>query len=419
MNYLDLRQKYPKFVYKSFAAHKSAEALEINFEFQVSELIFKPSVRIMIPQAQIELDEGVINNFAFHLGLMEVPSYWKATCSPIIEIECASVDEYQINWWHEIIIKGMGQYFFENQIDFTQDSFLQIKSLGNSSFQNPQKVSGEKVLIPIGGGKDSAVTLQLINGTHQSGVFCLNPNAASKRLIDGAGVKEQIFAQRQIEPSLLELNNQGYLNGHTPFSAYLAFLGTFCAVLREYKYLALSNERSSNEGNTSYLGHEVNHQYSKTFEFENKFREYNNKYLSDVDYFSFLRPLHEIQIAKIFCSLPQYFSAIRSCNEGQKSDSWCGKCAKCLSTYILLSPFLTHLQLGEIFHGDLLADPGLKLLLEDLTNETHVKPFECVGTREELRAALNGSVEKLIPDWDEKNNLPAKFEELLRSNINA
>jgi len=81
------------------------------------------------------------------------------------------------------------------------------------------------------------------------------------------------------------LNAAGYLNGHVPISAYYAFYACFVAVLLGYKFVSISQERSSNEGTVDFHGLSVNHQYSKTFEFEEKFRKYFTSVLaSDLEY---------------------------------------------------------------------------------------------------------------------------------------
>ena len=136
-------------------------------------------------------------------------------------------------------------------------------------------------------------------------------------------------------------------------------------------------------------GSDVNHQYSKSIEFEADFREYVAQYLTeDVSYYSFLRPLSELQIACLFAEQPAYFPVFRSCNAGSKQDIWCGECPKCLFAFIILSPFLTPEQLTAVFGKNLLEDPQLLPTLQALCGETAVKPFECVGTRDEVCMAL-------------------------------
>jgi UDP-N-acetyl-alpha-D-muramoyl-L-alanyl-L-glutamate epimerase len=244
-----------------------------------------------------------------------------------------------------------------------------------------------------------------------------------------SGAEEPIIIKRVIDPKLLELNNQGYLNGHTPFSAYLAFLSTLAATLYDYKNIVVSNESSSNEGNIEYLGKVVNHQYSKTFEFEQKFRDYAEKYLAPIKYFSFLRPLSELQIAKLFSHLEKYHTLFRSCNVGSSTNSWCGRCAKCLFAYIILRPYLGE-KIDQMFGKNLLDDESLKPLLSQLLREDDsAKPFDCVGLVDETKAALfmidptkyadfkDASV-RMQSHWDGDNNLSEGLEEFLRSKLN-
>ena len=134
----------------------------------------------------------------------------------------------------------------------------------------------------------------------------------------------------------------------------LAFASYFVAYLTGKKYIAISNELSSNESNVR--GEKINHQYSKSFEFEEDFRWYVNNYLEDqVEYFSMLRPLNELQVAKIFSQMKKYHKIFRSCNRGSKENpwNWCCNCPKCLFVFIILSPFLYKKKLVKIFKKDL------------------------------------------------------------------
>ena len=94
-----------------------------------------------------------------------------------------------------------------------------------------------------------------------STALMLNPLPAASALIAKAGCRSPVIVTRTIDPRLLELNKRGFLNGHTPFSALLSFLGVTCAVLLDYRSVIVSNERSSNEANVEFLGTQVNHQY--------------------------------------------------------------------------------------------------------------------------------------------------------------
>ena len=449
MNINSLRKKHPQFVYKEYRYKVSDKDLIVSFVFEISPSIrFTPKVTIK----NIKRKNG-IDNLVFHLGLIEMLSYWKATCSPEIVIEAGSLSKEQVKWWHDLIIKGMGQFFYENKINFKQPDFLKI-SCPQAKTVPLKLVLRKRTLIPVGDGKDSLTTLEIFRKHKKPfNCFCLSPTAITKKIIKKVGSKTPIIVSRKIDKKLLALNQAGYLNGHTPFSAYLAFLSVLCAVIFDYKHIAFSNERSANEGNTEYLGETINHQYSKTFSFEKKFRSYSRKHLvNNIEYFSFLRPLYEIQIANIFAGFPQYFSLFLSCNEARKTDSgrkktinkWCGNCSKCLFVLAILYPFVPKKEIINIFGKNLFTDKKLLPIMRELIEADKVKPLECVGTKKESLLAfylswqkeekaelpflldyfaknilpkqrnLDKQVKIMLNSWDKQNNLPLEFIKLLK-----
>ncbi len=437
-------EKYPKFVYRDFSIKKEDKDLLVFFNFEVPpDISFEP--KITIPNAA-NFDHDQIENLVFNLGLIEMISYWKATCSPLIVIKAGKLTDRQRDWWKSLILKGLGEFFYQNEIDFRKDNFLRIESHGKEFQKNKKELNQKRVLVPIGGGKDSIVTTELIRKSKKDLIaFSLNPNKNIKKVISKSNLPS-IFIEREIDKNLLELNRKGFLNGHTPFSAYLAFLTSLVCTIFDIKYVAFSNEKSANFGNTNYLGKEINHQYSKTFEFEKKFRNYSKKYLNNnFEYFSFLRPLNELQIGKRFSNFEEYFESFISCNDAFKDNSleegqWCGKCPKCLFTYLMLFPFMKKERLQNIFEKDLFQDKELLPLLESMVLEKKVKPFECVGTKKEVKAALslaikkykekgenlppllnnfkdNFSLEKgkrVLSEWNKKNFVPDQFKNLIR-----
>ena len=458
-----LRKKYPKFIYQKYSFKISKKDLEISFNFKIKpNLNFKSKVIIKgIDGSQIEkLEKEVLNNLIFNLGLIEMLSYWKVTCSPKIEIKAGSLNQEQIKWWKDLIINGMGQFFYENKINFKEPDFLKISSkpvkAGSlATFQ--EKLNGE-ILVPIGGGKDSIVTLEILKRAKKDILcFSLNPTDAAKRVIKIAGCKK-IIIQRKIDKRLFKLNQEDFLNGHTPFSAYLAFSSVLTAIIFGQKYIAFSNEKSSNEGNLKYLEKVINHQYSKSFDFEKKFRKYSKKYLAkNIEYFSFLRPLYEIQISKLFTKYHNYFSSFISCNEAFKTNSgrkkplkkWCLRCPKCLFIFASLYPFLDKYRLYEIFEENLFKKISFLPTMLELIGEEGFKPFECIGTKKESQIAfylswrknktkkkpfllkhfekkilkkypnLKKESKKILTSWDSHNSLPKEFEKILKKTVES
>ena len=406
--FIALRQKYLQFSYEKFSWEVLGNDLKLSFNFKVPEnLVFSPSLIIknIDPKRIKKIGKKIIDEFVFNLGLIEAVSYWKATCSPEILIKAGFLNDDQISWWKDLIINGMGQYFYENQIDFRKKDFLKIKLAKKGKLFRPVSLKlKERYLVPVGGGKDSIVTIELLKEAGKEiNCFSLNPSKSSKEVMKIAGCQDPIIVIRKIDPKLFELNRQGFLNGHTPFTAYLSFLSAFCAIIFDYKLIAFSNEQSANEGNVWYFGKEVNHQYSKSFKFEKRFRHYlQNHLVKGVEYFSFLRPLYELQIAKIFAGYPKYFKSFLSCNQaiatksGTKkvSDDWCGKCPKCLFVFVSLYPFLDKKEVIAIFKQDLFYKKDLLQIMKELIGESDFKPFECIGVKKENITAFYLSLKK-------------------------
>lgn len=386
MGFKDLRNKHPEFIYNSFKINYEGADLKVSFDFDISpDINFRPE--IILPNVSLNKD---IDNLVFNLGLIEMLSYWKATCSSKIIIKAGFLNEDQIKFWKKLLIKGLGEFFYTNKIDFTEKKLVEFIVESKNKFSKFDGQLKKRDLILVGGGKDSAVTLENISKDKKEfNCLLLNPTNAAIKIAEISGCKNPIIIKRTIDPKLIELNKQGYLNGHTPFSAYLAFLGTLTGVLYNYKNIVVSNESSSNEGNVLWMKHEINHQYSKSLEFEKDFQSYSRKYLANTNYYSYLREFNELEIARQFARMEKYHKLFVSCNRGSKMGGiWCGQCSKCLFAYLMLFPFLGE-KLKIIFGKDLLDDENLSPIMEELLQlPGKFKPFECVGTKEEIKYAM-------------------------------
>ena len=418
--YIDLRAEFPVFTYESYDIQLIDNEIIIRFSFNLNDRYrFYPETRISVRPGISDLffkrggKLSDLNIFAFNIGMIELVSYWKAACSPKVIIKSHSLDQGQIDFWKKIYFNGLGEFFYLNGIEHPDvESFMEIVSEGSPVVCPDFDLDESSALVPIGGGKDSVVTLELLR---RNGIDCLplilNPRGATLECIKVAGfTQDEIFIiKRTIHPLLLELNEKGFLNGHTPFSAMLGFNTVMAAVLSGRKHIALSNESSANESTVE--GSSINHQYSKSFEFEQDFRNYVRQYISSKpNYFSFLRPVSELQIADLFSRFDGYHDVFRSCNVGSKTDTWCGNCPKCLFTYTILSPFLSQERLTAVFGKDLFSDLGLKHWLRELTGMVNVKPFECVGTVDEVNASLQQTIASM-----DKEHLPALLDYYLGS----
>lgn len=398
--YEKFRALFPFMAYEGYSYSLSDNELNIVFDFNLADrYTFRPE--IMIPVAgRMDRDiisDSLIRNIIFNMGMVELISYWKAACPPRVIIRAGQLSSDQTEWWKKLYLNGMGEFFYENGITPASD-FMDIMAAPPDKGNDPEAFSGSGILVPVGGGKDSVVTLELLSELGHCRPFIVNPREASLGSVRNAGFREEdaILMRRSIDPRLIELNDEGFLNGHTPFSAMLAFSSLLAACLYGLGEIALSNESSANE--PTIPGTNINHQYSKSFEFEEDFRQYVSEYLcTGIKYYSFLRPLNELQISGLFSAFSHHFSSFKSCNVGSKTDSWCGSCPKCLFTYIMLSVFLEKGALLKIFGKDLYEDGDLTYIFDQLTGIADEKPFECVGTIDEVNIAVRRAIEKYGP----------------------
>lgn len=418
-----LRSTYKSFVYKGWKLKREENSINIEFDFSIDGLCeFHPKTSVKTDNLNIlnKYDGEIAEKIIFNLGMVELISYWKCACPEKVEIKCGRLSQEDILWWKKLYFRGLSEFFYINSIDTNEEDFMDIiaappeeKEEGHNHVCGEKYISARLNLIPVGGGKDSCVTAALLKkSAEKNRFFTVNDQQARTDTVKNAGYGEKdiVRTYRTIDKNLLKLNSEGFLNGHTPFSAIVAFLSLYCAYLIGADYIVLSNESSANESNIE--GVEVNHQYSKSYEFECDFEEYVGRNIfGAISYFSLLRPFSELQIAKMFASLPEYHKSFRSCNRGSKQNIWCGKCAKCLFVFTILSPFTDYEKLVEIFGNDMLDDGDMKADFDGLSGFTGLKPFECVGTKSEFNFALARLAEKLKAQGKKLPRLVGYFEE--------
>ena len=405
--YLSLREQYPRFAYRGYEIEENDSCLKITYRFETLGLSEFAPVWVF-PKAEGDCrrwsEDRLMQDMIFSLGMVELISYWKIACPPTVTVEAGRLNQDQIDWWKDLYFNGLGEFFYVNGIkEADPNHFMDIQCAGQLKAPCTDQYKerheecgvetvgkGNGVLVPIGGGKDSAVTLELLRLAGKPVcAYIINPRGATIHTTEVAGLDAAhvISAKRTLDSNMLELNCQGYLNGHTPFSALVAFSGIIAARMHGLTMVALSNESSANESTVQ--GSTVNHQYSKSFKFEEDFHYYQTTYLKgSAYYFSMLRPLSEFQIARFFAGQKQYHGIFRSCNAGSKTDSWCGHCPKCLFVYLILSPFLTPQEVMDIFGRNMLDDWDMKETLDQLIGIEEEKPFECVGSRDEINTAI-------------------------------
>lgn len=405
-------KQYSTFHFSAYSWNHHAGKISLKYsldnKLHFEELIFLPEP---ISDERLEEKKWEIERLLFALHMIGGISYFK-TCLPrSIKIESGDLDSHEARFWNTVYEKGLGEFFFKNNIDFrglinfpaTRSKPLLTPAMRKKPAVNPLK----RILVPIGGGKDSMVTIEQLRKTDADiTLLRLEPHPIIDELSHAAGLP-MMTVRRQLSPTLFDLNDDGALNGHVPITAYLSILTTLMAVLYDYDAVAMSNERSANVGNVEFKGLMVNHQWSKSVEFERMLRKYiTDAVMTNTEYFSALRPYSELRIAQIFSLYPEYFARVTSCNknwkilssplpaapqsrgEGPGVRAWCGTCPKCAFVFATMAAFLDKEDLLTMFGTNLFEDESLIPLFEELLGVKNFKPFECVGTPEETKAAF-------------------------------
>ena len=325
-------------------------------------------------------------------------SYFKAGCPPVIDLGDDALSDAERALLEAFYLHGLGEFAFRNEIDLRdlriEAPMRPAPSAPSAGSRSP--VSTRRPLVPFGGGIDSIVSVESVRPLQPDArLFVLNEFPAIEASIDATRLGV-VRATRRIDPALLELNGRGARNGHVPITGILSAIAVASAVLHGADEVVMSNEWSASSGNVVWNDREINHQWSKSLEFETLFRAVVHESLGGaVDYFSLLRPLTSLRIAALFARHPAYLSTFRSCNrafhidEHARRTEWCGECDKCCFVDLILSPFIDAASLDEVFGGrEPLRRESLRPQFDLLLSLGEGrKPFECVGDEHECRAA--------------------------------
>ena len=356
------------------------------------------------------------------LHLIAGVSYFKAAVPNEIRIDSYGIDAETASLLENIYVNGLGEFAYRNGLDLRG----RIKFPVQEAAVAPAAAAlglRQHALVAIGGGKDSLVSIEALRaaGVEQTVTWIGN-----SQLIAACAARTELPTLnlgRAIAPALFELNRQGAWNGHIPVTAVNSAILVLAAVLHGVDQVVFSNERSASYGSLIPGTGEVNHQWSKGWAFEQAFGEYaQSRIAADLRYYSLLRPLSELAVARQFARIDRYDAFFSSCNRnfhilGERPvNRWCGVCPKCHFVFLALAPFMPKPRLVGVFGRNLLDDeaqaPGFDALLEF---QDH-KPFECVGEGRESRAAMAALATR--PEWKE-DALVARFIRLIQPQLES
>lgn len=367
------------------------------------------------------------------LHLIAGVSYYKAAVPPVIEIDGAPIDADTAELLEHLYLNGLGEFAYRNGLDLRGRIRFpaQTQAAADVDGRAEETIGGDApvlglrahALTAIGGGKDSLVSIEALRraGVDQS-VAWIGGSQLIAACAERTGLP-RLNIGRTLAPELFELNRQGAWNGHIPVTAINSAILVVAALLVDADQVVFSNERSASYGSQIPGTGEVNHQWSKGWEFERRFGEYvERRIAADLHYYSLLRPLSELAVARQFARSERYDDCFSSCNRNfhitgeRPANRWCGVCPKCHFVFLALAPFMPKLRLLQIFGRNLLDDERQQAGYDALLEFHDHKPFECVGEGRESRAAMAALAAR--PEW-KQDVLVSRFRHLVAPQLDA
>lgn len=340
-------------------------------------------------------------------------SYYKAAVPPEIRFESYGIDEATAALLTSVYENGLGEFAYRNGLSLRGKIRFPVGESGLKAL--PQEPVGgpsgptspaPRALVAIGGGKDSLVSIEALRA---AGIEQTVAWVGGSPLIAACAARTglpTLNIGRSLSPVLFELNRRGALNGHIPVTAVNSAIVAMAALLTGHDQVVFSNERSASYGSLIPGTGEVNHQWSKGWEFERAFAAHLRSHVAPgLSYYSLLRPFSELAVARQFARLDRYDAHFSSCNRNfhllgeRPAQRWCGVCPKCHFVFLALAPFMPKPRLVAIFGRNLLDEPEQAPGFDALMEYRDHKPFECVGEGRESRAAMELLAQS--PAWRE------------------
>ncbi len=401
-----------KNIFKFLSYHFDRTSFSATFVYQgIDNTIFTENVTFdkhsdtnhkrFNPLNNPELDK-LLDHALFLAFVLLGTSYYKSHPTTLVSLP-KKIDNWQANFFNKVYQEGLSQYAFENHLTRKQLAHFQPTT---TISDHPIDYQGYGVISLQSGGKDSLLVASLLNESQINFTpwyVSSSPDGKHPEVIDNLFPqlikKDASIAIRQIDQ--FHLQQTKGLNGHVPVTYINESLAIIQAILNNQNIILAGIGQEGTEPHSYIEDLAVNHQWSKTWEAELLLAEYVKRYIShNIHIGSPIRKYSELRIAELFINkcwqrYGYQFSSCNNANYRQKTDNsrltWCGTCPKCANTYLLFCPFLPPHLLQTLFNDtDLFQKPSLTNTFKGLLGiGQETKPFECVGTYEELRFAYH------------------------------
>ncbi|PPJ43469.1 MULTISPECIES: UDP-N-acetyl-alpha-D-muramoyl-L-alanyl-L-glutamate epimerase [unclassified Pseudoxanthomonas] len=408
-----------RFVRCSFDAETGVARLVYAFDDgpELTETVTVPGAPFVLDATRAQAVEQAVRLLHLITGV----SYYKAAVPNEIRIDGYAIDAATAVLMEQVYVHGLGEFAYRNGLSLHGRVRFPVGAQAPSAA--PSAGLREHALVAIGGGKDSLVSIEALRG---AGIAQTVTWIGGSQLIAACAARTglpTLNIGRALAPELFEYNRQGAWNGHIPVTAINSAIMVLAALLHGVDQVVFSNERSASYGSMIPGTGEVNHQWSKGWAFESAFGAHVQSHVAaDLQYYSLLRPLSELAVARQFARTDHYDAHFSSCNRNfhllgeRPTNRWCGVCPKCHFVFLALAPFMPKPRLVGIFGRNLLDDANQTGGFDALLEYQDHKPFECVGEGQESRAAMATLGDR--PEWRE-DVIVARFNREIRPQLDA
>ena len=408
-----------RFVRCSFDADSGVARLVYAFDDgpELTETVTVPGAPFTLDATRAQAVEQAVRLLHLITGV----SYYKAAVPNEIRIDGYAIDAATAALLEQVYVHGLGEFAYRNGLSL--HGRVRFPVAAQAAAAAPSAGLRQHALVAIGGGKDSLVSIEALRG---AGIDQTVTWIGGSQLIAACAARTglpTLNIGRALAPELFDYNRQGAWNGHIPVTAINSAIMVLAALLQGVDQVVFSNERSASYGSMIPGTGEVNHQWSKGWAFEQAFGDYVQSHVAaDLHYYSLLRPLSELAVARQFARTDHYDAHFSSCNRNfhllgeRPTNRWCGVCPKCHFVFLALAPFMPKPRLVGIFGRNLLDDVNQTGGFDALLEYQDHKPFECVGEGQESRAAMAALGDR--PEWRE-DAIVARFNHEIRPQLDA
>ncbi|GIW21807.1 MAG: hypothetical protein KatS3mg068_0814 [Candidatus Sericytochromatia bacterium] len=226
------------FKFLSYRFDKNSYILNLNYSLDAKYYFTEQIIFNNVNNNLTEEKEKALEKVFSKLHLVAGASYYKTAIPENILINNQEISKYTADFMKKLYIKGLGEFAYKNNLNL-QDR-INFPYDENYIDEPSDFKLEDKTIVPVGGGKDSVVTIEALKHSNEEIIlFSVGNLKPIKDVCNVSGYKH-IHVTRKIDPILLELNSQGAYNGHVPISAILAFIMAASAIIYNFKNIAMS-----------------------------------------------------------------------------------------------------------------------------------------------------------------------------------